>query len=52
MLQYRDAQLALDAVDGSSVIVLAPTNLATSYSLTQHVLTAIRVDRLPATVQV
>ncbi|MFC3959504.1 hypothetical protein [Halovivax cerinus] len=46
VLQDRDAQLALDDVDGSNAIVVAPTNLATSYFLTQHTLTAIRVDSL------
>ncbi|UPV73922.1 hypothetical protein M0R89_15450 [Halorussus limi] len=51
VLQYRDAQLALDDVDGSSVIVVAPTSLATSYFLTQHALTAIPVDSLPTGVQ-
>jgi hypothetical protein len=49
--QYRDAQLALDDVDGSDVIVVAPTSLATSYHLTQHTLTAIPVDSLPTTEQ-
>ncbi|SFH66977.1 hypothetical protein SAMN04488066_11642 [Halorubrum aquaticum] len=34
VIQYRDAQLALDDVDGSNVIVVAPTSLATSYFLT------------------
>ena len=51
VLQYRDAQLALDDVDGSDVIVVAPTSLATSYFLTQHALTAILVDDLPVSVQ-
>lgn len=51
VLQYREAQLALDDVDGANVIVIAPTSLATSYFLTQHALTAIPVDSLPATVQ-
>jgi len=51
VLQYRDAQLALDDVDGSNVIVVAPTSLATSYFLTQHALTAIRVDRLSTAVR-
>jgi hypothetical protein len=37
--------------DGSNVIVVAPTSLATSYFLTQHALTAIPVDDLPAAVQ-
>jgi len=50
-LQYRDAQLALDDVDGSNVIVVAPTSLATSYFLTQHALTAIPVDSLSTAVQ-
>lgn len=49
--QYRDAQLALDDVDGSNVIVVAPTSLATSYVLTQHALTAIRVDSLSTAVR-
>lgn len=51
VLQYRDAQLALDTVDGSKVIVVAPTSLATSYSLTQHALTAISVDSLSGAVR-
>jgi hypothetical protein len=50
-LQYRDAQIALDDVDGSDVIVIAPTSLATSYFLTQHALTAIPVDSLSTAVQ-
>jgi len=49
--QYRDAQLALDDVDGSNVIVVSPTSLATSYFLTQHALTAILVDSLPTAVR-
>ena len=44
--QYRDAQLALDAVDGEHVIIVAPTNLASSYRLGQHPLTAITVESL------
>jgi len=44
--QYRDAQLTLDAVDGERVIIVAPTNLASSYQLTQHALTAIPVESL------
>lgn len=51
VLQYRDAQLALADVDGSSVIVVAPTSLATSYHLTQHALTAIPVDSLSTAVR-
>jgi len=49
--QYRDAQFALDDTDGSDVIVVAPTSLATSYHLTQHTLTAIPVESLPTAVQ-
>lgn len=49
--QYRDAELALDDVDGSNVVVVVPTSLAASYSLTQGTLTAVRVDTLPATVR-
>ncbi|WP_411966973.1 hypothetical protein [Haloferax sp. YSSS75] len=49
--QHRDAQLALADTDGSDVIVVAPTSLATSYSLTQHPLTAIVVDTLPPAVR-
>lgn len=52
VLQHRDAQLALDDVDGADVIVVAPTSLATSYVLTQHALTAIPVDSLSLAVQV
>jgi len=51
VLQHRDAQLALDDVDGSDVIVVAPTGLATSYFLTQHALTAIPTDSLSTAVQ-
>ena len=51
VLQYRDAQLALDDVDGSDVIVVAPTSLATSYFLTQHALTAVSVDSLSTAVR-
>jgi len=51
VLQYRDAQLALNDVDGSNVIVVSPTSLATSYFLTQHALTAIRVDSLSTAVR-
>lgn len=51
VLQYRDAQLALEDVDDEGVIVVAPTSLATSYFLTQHGLTAIPVDSLSTAVQ-
>jgi hypothetical protein len=51
VFQYRDAQLALDDVNRANIIVVAPTSLATSYFLTQHALTAIPVDSLPAAVQ-
>ncbi|WP_311173942.1 hypothetical protein [Halobellus ordinarius] len=49
--QYRDAQLALHEVDGSNVIVVAPTSLATSYAVTQHALTAIPIGSLSTAVQ-
>jgi len=51
VLQHRDAQLALDDVDGADVIVIAPTSLATSYFLSQHALTAIPIESLPPAVQ-
>lgn len=51
VFQYRDAQLALDDVDGADVVVIAPTSLATSYRLTQHALTAIPVESLPPAIQ-
>lgn len=51
VLQHRDAQLALDDVDGADVIVVAPTSLATSYLLTQHALTAIPIESLPPVVR-
>lgn len=51
VLQNRDAQLALDDVEGKNVVIVAPTSLATSYVLTQHVLTAIPVDSLSPAVQ-
>lgn len=44
--QHRDAEVALANVDGEDVIIVVPTSLATSYLLTQHVLTAIPVDSL------
>lgn len=49
--QYRDALLALDDVDGSNIIVVAPASLATSYFLTQHALTAIPVESLSTAVR-
>ncbi|SNR71559.1 hypothetical protein SAMN06266787_1147 [Halorubrum ezzemoulense] len=48
VLQHRDAQLALDAVDGDTVIVVSPTSLATGYKLGGHPVTAIRIGSLPA----
>jgi hypothetical protein len=51
VLQYRDAQLALDDVDGSNVIVVAPASLAASYFLTGHTLTAIPVESLSTAFQ-
>jgi hypothetical protein len=51
VLQHRDAQLALDDVDGAEVIVIAPTSLATSYLLGQHALTAIPIESLPPAVR-
>jgi hypothetical protein len=50
VLQYRDAEIALDDADGSNVIIVAPTSLATSYFLTQHALTAIPLASLPTVV--
>jgi len=44
----RDAELALGDADGSSVVVVTPTSMATSYHLTQHPLAAIGVESLPA----
>jgi hypothetical protein len=51
VLQYRDAELALDDVDGSDVIVVAPTSFATSMYLGEHALTAIPIDSLPTSVR-
>jgi hypothetical protein len=51
VLQHRDAQLALEAADGESVIVITPTSLATGYKLGGHPLTAIRVDSLATEVK-
>lgn len=51
VLQYRDAELALNDVDGSDVIVVAPTSLATSIYLGEHALTAIPIDSLPTSVR-
>jgi len=51
VLQHRDAQIALDNADGSDVVVVAPTSLATSYALTQHTLTAIPVENLSTAVR-
>lgn len=49
--QSRDAEITLDSVAGADVIIVAPTSLATSYFLTQHVLTVIAVDSLSPAVQ-
>lgn len=43
----RDAELALGDADGSSVVPVAPTSMATSYHLTQRPLAAISVESLP-----
>lgn len=51
VFQHRDAQLALYDVEGADVIVIAPTSLATSYVLTQHPLTAIPIESLPAAIR-
>lgn len=51
VFQYRDAQLALDEVNGVDVVVVAPTSLATSYRLTQHALTVIPVESLSTAVR-
>jgi len=48
VLQHRNAELTLDDAVGNDVIVVAPTNLATSYFLTRHTLTVIPIDSLPA----
>jgi len=48
---YRDAEIALDDVDGSNVIVVVPTSLATGYSIARLPLTAIPVDSLPTKVR-
>jgi hypothetical protein len=44
VLERRDSELALANADCEEVIVIAPTSLASSYFLTQHVLSAIPVD--------
>jgi hypothetical protein len=51
VFQHRDAQLALEDVNGADVFVVAPTSLATSYFLTQHPLTVIPVESLPPAVR-
>ncbi|WP_340099083.1 hypothetical protein [Salinibaculum salinum] len=51
ILQHRDAELALADRDGEDVIVIAPTSMASSYFLTQHILTAIPIDGLSSTVK-
>lgn len=49
--QYRDAQLALADADGSDVIAIAPTSMATGYALGRQPLTAIPVESLSTSVQ-
>lgn len=44
--RHREAQLALEEVDGEEVVVIRPTGLASSYFLTQHPLTAIEISTL------
>lgn len=46
--QYRDAERELEAAASSDVVVVSPTGFASSYALTQHPLTAIEIDTLPA----
>jgi hypothetical protein len=52
VLQRRDAELALADADGENVIVITPTNLASSYFLTQHTLTAIPIEELTPAVRI
>lgn len=51
VFQQRDAELALDGVDRSAVIVVHPTGLATGYRLARHAHTAITVDSLSGEVR-
>ncbi|WP_020222696.1 hypothetical protein [Halarchaeum acidiphilum] len=51
VFQHRDAELALGDVESENVIVIVPTSLASSYSLTQRPLTAIPVADLPLDVR-
>jgi len=49
--QYRDAERELEAATSSDVFVVSPDGFASSYALTQHPLTAIEVDTLPAEIE-
>jgi hypothetical protein len=49
--QYREAQLALSDVDGSAVIAVTPTSMASGYALGGHPLAAISVASLSATIR-
>ncbi|QAU11400.1 hypothetical protein EKH57_00325 (plasmid) [Halorubrum sp. BOL3-1] len=51
VLQHRDAELALNDVDSTDVLVVVPTSMASSYFLTEHALTAIPVAELSAEVR-
>jgi hypothetical protein len=51
VLTHRDAELALGDADGADVIIVAPTSLATSISLTQRPLAAVHVDSLPTDIR-
>lgn len=51
VLRHREAELALESADSESVVVVAPTSLATSYHLGDEGLAAIHIETLPAEIR-
>jgi hypothetical protein len=49
--QHRDAQVEIESLDSADILGVAPTGLASSYSLHRHPLTVVEVGSLPEAVQ-
>jgi hypothetical protein len=49
--QHRDAQVELESLGSADVIAVAPTGLASSYSLHRHPLTVVEIESLPEAIE-
>lgn len=46
VMKYRDAELKLEDVQNDEVVAVSPTGFASSYSLTQHPLSVVKISDL------